>query len=620
MYSAIIIGAGHAGVEAAVMAAKISLKYGQRAAIITLKEDNFGMMSCNPAIGGIGKGVIVREIDALGGIMGEAIDESSIHSTILNHSKGPAVRGPRAQADRQLYKKSVKSLIERQEGLDIIIDSVEELIYKNNKVIGARLLRRGFIYAHSIVVTTGTFLSGLILIGKKRIKGGRIEENPSYGLSTSLQKLKLEMGRLKTGTPARIYKNSIKWNVLERQEGDCPPVPFSYLKSEIQVNQVPCYITYTNVETHKIMLKHASESPIYTKEITARGPRYCPSIEDKITRFSEKLEHRVFLEPEGLTSDLIYPNGLSTAMSEEVQEKFLRSIKGLEDVKIAKYGYAIEYDFVNPIELRSTLECRKIEGLFLAGQINGTTGYEEAAGQGIVAGINAALFACTGKADFTIDRSEGYIGVMIDDLTSKGVIEPYRMFTSRSEYRLSIRADNADLRLTPKIIALGICEEKRKRLLKEKQDSISHYINVLKSKVFTSTELNHYNLSVSQDGIKRNGFDMLCHPLITYQDVERIFEGKLKDILPEARQQIEIMAKYNFYLEQQKNDITLFKKDENTFIPENFNFRNLKSLSAEVIEKLEHFRPSNISQALRIQGITPAAVMAIIIALRSKAA
>lgn len=616
MYSVIVVGGGHAGLEAAVLSAKLLCKYNLKVALITLRYDNLGMMSCNPSIGGIGKGVIVKEVDALGGVMAKAIDFSSIHSKILNESKGEAVWGPRAGADRELYKKAVVKLIEEQKGLDVISASVEDLIIEEGVARGVVLKDGSVIKSNAVVLTTGTFLSGLILMGEERIKAGRVNEDASYGLSSTLKNLKFEVGRLKTGTPARLLKNSINFDILEKQEGDAPPTPFSYVTDKIYVPQIPCFITYTNKVGHDIMLTNAHKSPIYTKEITAKGPRYCPSIEDKITRFKERQEHRVFLEPEGLNSDLIYPNGLSTAMSKDVQEQFLRSIKGLENVKIANYGYAIEYDYINPQELKATLETKKIAGLFFAGQINGTTGYEEAAGQGVVAGINAGLFALNGKCDFVIDRSEGYIGVMIDDLTTKGIIEPYRMFTSRSEYRLSIRADNADLRLTKKIIELDICEPERKKLLEDKLNGINHYMQILQSKTFTSTELRNNGIPVTQDGVKRNGFEMLCHKLISFEEVDKMLGGSIAAMPSDVKKQICIMAKYNFYLKQQEEDILVFKKDENMKIPQDFDFMGLKSLSSEVVEKFQTLKPQNIGQALRIQGVTPAAVMSIIIALK----
>ena len=615
-YSVIIVGGGHAGVEASVLASKICAKFGQKVALITLKKDNLGMMSCNPAIGGIGKGVIVREIDALGGIMAKAIDKASIHSKMLNQSKGEAVWGPRAQADRELYKKAVSEIISSYPNLDVITASVEDIITEGGEVKGVRLSNGEVLETKAIVLTTGTFLSGLILRGAERTKAGRINEEPSYGLSASLKALELEVGRLKTGTPARLFKSTINWDILEKQEGDAPPTPFSYLTKSITNPQISCAITYTNERGHELMLKNADKSPIYTKEILAKGPRYCPSIEDKIIRFKERAEHRIFLEPEGLSSPLVYPNGISTSMPAEVQLHFLRTIKGLENVEVETYGYAIEYDYVNPQELKATLETKKCKGLFLAGQINGTTGYEEAGGQGLVAGINAGLLACTGKAEFVIDRSEAYIGVMIDDLITKGVIEPYRMFTSRSEYRLSLRADNADLRLTQKIIDLEICEEERKHLFAEKTQGIAKYLEILKAKTFTSTDLNRAGIKVGQDGVKRNGFEMLCHQLVSFEDVNNMFEGALSDMPLDVKNQIIIMAKYNFYLKQQESDILAFKKDEGLIIPEDFNFKELKSLSTEVIEKFELHRPQNIGQAMRIQGITPASIVALTIAIK----
>jgi tRNA uridine 5-carboxymethylaminomethyl modification enzyme len=617
MYSVIVVGGGHAGLEAITLASKVCKNFGGRVALITLKKDNIGMMSCNPAIGGIGKGVIVKEIDALGGIMAKAIDKASIHSKMLNQSKGEAVWGPRAQADRELYKKASLELVEELDNLDIIYEAVESLITEGGKAVGVKLANGNIIEAKAIVLTTGTFLSGMILRGLTKVKGGRINEEPSYGLSSSLRELGLEVGRLKTGTPPRLVKSTINFDILEKQEGDNPPVPFSYLTKEITNPQVFCGITHTNAKGHDLMMQNADKSPIYTKQISAKGPRYCPSIEDKIIRFSEKEEHRIFLEPEGLNNSLVYPNGISTSMPEEVQLAFLRTIKGLEEVEVATFGYAIEYDFVNPEELKATLETKKCKGLFFAGQINGTTGYEEAGGQGVVAGINAGLYAFNGEANFIIDRSEGYIGVMIDDLITKGVIEPYRMFTSRSEYRLLLRADNADLRLTQKIIDLNICEPARMELFLAKTKGIDEYMELLKSKTFTSTELNRAGISVSQDGIKRNGFEAMCHQLVSFEDVNNLFDGKLAEMPQPVKEQIQILAKYDFYLKQQQNDVRLFKKDEGLKIPENFDFTKIKSLSSEVIEKFNLHRPQNVGQALRIQGITPASIIALTIALRS---
>lgn len=717
-YSVCIIGAGHAGVEAAVASSKIAKLNGDRVALITLRDDNIGQMSCNPAIGGIGKGVITREIDALGGLMGRAIDKSSIHSKILNKSKGEAVWGPRAQADRELYAKSTKEILLEYDNLDIVIDSCEDLLIENDKIVGIFLKKHGKIETKSVVLTTGTFLNGLILIGNKRIKSGRINEEASYGISNSLARYNFALGRLKTGTPARLYKDSINWGILEKQEGDNPPVPFSYLTDKINVPQIDCYITNTNAISHKIMLDNADQSPIYTKEVTAKGPRYCPSIEDKIIRFSQRESHRIFLEPEGLNSQLVYPNGISTAMSEDVQDKFLNAIKGLENVKIAQYGYAIEYDYVNPQELKPTLETKKIVGLFFAGQINGTTGYEEAGGQGIVAGINASLRAANVLKEFIIDRSEAYIGVMIDDLTTKGIIEPYRIFTSRSEYRLSIRADNADMRMTQKAIDLGFdCLLERERIenFTKKCQDIARYRALLESRTFTPNDLEKIGIIISNDGIRRNGFELLTHQMISFDDVAEMFEfgdknctandldtldpedslynydaagllsaggraepktfhsesfyatdeqcspsshgscasglrpphqssrnpqqsgvvagilenaesacgsdiknaGNLSAMPENVKRYIEVEAKYHFYLKRQKEDIEMFKKDENIKIPSWISYSEIKALSSEIIEKLNHAQPTTIGQASRIQGVTPAAIMAIMIAIKS---